>query len=70
MNDQRTLGAEDVAPEPPTVQTFITDDEVGRRLRAVAAELRVVSSRRRVAELAGELEQVARLIDPAGDGAA
>lgn len=49
---------------------FITDDEVARRMRAVAAELRVVASRRRCFELAAELDQVARLLDPHGVNAA
>lgn len=43
---------------------FITDDEIARRLRSVAGELRTVASRRRAAELADELEEVARLVAP------
>jgi len=57
-------------PEPQPSQMFITDDDAGRRIRAVAAELRVVASRRRCGELAAELLEVARLLDPPGAGAA
>lgn len=49
---------------------FETDEHLAERIRAVAAALRVVASRRRCMELAGELEGIARILDPAGAGAA
>jgi hypothetical protein len=44
---------------------FVTDDEIARRLRAIAGEVRTLASRRRAVELAGELEQLARILEPA-----
>lgn len=49
---------------------FETDDVLAERIRAVAAELRSVASRSRCVELAGELNQVAKILDPAGADAA
>jgi hypothetical protein len=43
---------------------FMTDDELARRLRAVAGELRTLGNRRRAVELAGELEALARVLEP------
>jgi hypothetical protein len=45
---------------------FVTDAEIARRLRAVAGELRTLASRSRAVELAGELEQLARILEPEG----
>jgi hypothetical protein len=45
------------------VPLFVTDDELARRLRAVAGELRTIASRRRANELAGELEQLAASLE-------
>jgi len=59
-----------MTPEPQSTILFATDDQLAQRIRAVAAELRVIASRRRCHELAGELDQVAKILDPPGAGAA
>jgi hypothetical protein len=51
-----------VTPDPAPL--FQTDDDLAARIRAVASELRVLASRRRAIELAGELETIARALCP------
>lgn len=43
---------------------FETDDQLAKRLCAVAAELRTLVSRRRAVELAAEVDQIAAILDP------
>lgn len=44
---------------------FETDDAIAWKLREVAGELRTVASRRRAFELAAELDELARALEPA-----
>ena len=50
-------------------QLFLPDDVLAARLRKVAGELRIISSRRRAFELASEVEAVAAVLDPPGAAA-
>lgn len=51
---------------PESAILFETDEVLAERIRRATVELRLVTSRRRCLELADELDQVARILDPAG----